>query len=71
MTPYYMGSEPLSNDTRVIELMAQTLVLGANKTKEWIDTTGVYWSNEASWWNLVGAHPSKDKYVVSTASYLF
>ena len=72
MTAYYLGSsEPLSNDTRVIELMAQTLVLGANTTQEWIDTTGVYWSNQSTWWNLVGAHPSKDQYGVSTAPYLF
>ena len=65
MTPHYMASEPLSNDTIVSELLAKTLVLGANTTQEWIDTTGVYWTNSTTWWHLVGAHPSMDQYRVS------
>ena len=70
MTPHFMDSEPLSNDTIVRELLAKTLVVGANRTQEWIDTTGVYWTKNGSLWHLVGAHPSMDQYRVSQ-SHLF
>ena len=65
MTPYYVDSGPLSNDTIVRELMAKTLVMGTNTTQDWIDTAGIYWTNSSTWWNLVGAHPTMDQYRVS------
>ena len=64
MAAHYMGSEPLSDDARVRELMANTLVLGADTAEEWMNTAGVYWSTQSTWRNLVGAHPATDQYRV-------
>ena len=69
MAAHYMGQEPLSDDARVRELMAKTLVLGADTAEEWMNTAGVYWSTTNSTWrNLVGAHPAMDQYRVRQSS---
>ena len=64
LVPHYMNSGPLSDDARVRELMAKTLVLGADTEEEWANAAGVYWSNQSSWRNLEGAHPAMDQYRV-------
>ena len=70
MTPHYVDSGPLSDDTLVRELMAKTLVVGTNTTQDWIDIAGVYWTNSSTWWNLVGAHPIMDQYRVSNSKVM-
>ena len=62
MAAHYMNSGPLSDDKKIRELMAKTLVLGADAREDWINTAGVYWITNSTWRNLVGAHPSMDQY---------
>ena len=62
MAAHYMNLGPLSDDKKTRELMAKTLVLGADTKEDWINAAGVYWTTNSTWRNLVGAHPALDQY---------